>query len=144
MQQRGYEIIDHTADVGLRIWAPDFSSLLEEAAVATASLVSKSPVNPKIETTVNIEGENKEELFLHWLREVLFLLESGMLIASIHLDTMSPSTGADRYAVRAWIKGEKYDPARHDICMEIKAITRHGFRLRGRESYWEAQVLFDI
>jgi SHS2 domain-containing protein len=42
------------------------------------------------------------------------------------------------------VRGERLDPARHQIFTEIKAVTFHGMRLERGEKGWEAQIIFDV
>lgn len=141
----GFEILDHTADVAIRVWAPGLKALFEEAVRGMCFLISKNIAKPQQCETISITGENEEELFLNCLREVLFLIEGGMLVQSFVIteeNFIRKNEGPLRIA--AEVSGEKIDPERHDICMEIKAVTRHGLRVWKKDPLWEAQVLFDI
>jgi SHS2 domain-containing protein len=44
----------------------------------------------------------------------------------------------------AVVRGEKVDPARHEIFTETKAVTFHGMRLERLGDGWEAQIIFDL
>jgi SHS2 domain-containing protein len=39
---------------------------------------------------------------------------------------------------------KRYDPQRHPIDTEIKAVTYHQLRIEQREARWEARVIFDL
>ena len=46
--------------------------------------------------------------------------------------------------LEADVSGEIFDPARHTIFTEIKAVTFHDLQLERDESGWKAQIIFDL
>jgi len=50
--------------------------------------------------------------------------------------------GADGLEGTAW--GEPYDPGRHPLSHEVKAITYHGLRVEPADGGWLAEVIVDI
>ena len=145
--KKGFQLINHTADAGIRVWGPSWKEVIEEAARGMMSLVvDLRTVLAREEKTVQIEGSNGEEILLNWLREILFLMEQGGMVFSkfkVKEDNFSHKK-ADKYWFCGQLVGEKIDPARHDICTEIKAVTRHNFSLIKKGSLWEAEVIFDL
>ena len=49
-----------------------------------------------------------------------------------------------KYAFYCSLGGEKIDPERHNICTEIKAVTRHGLYFESKDETWKARVYFDV
>lgn len=69
-----YEILNHTADIRMRIYGKSFDDLLRNAARAMMELVTdREKVNPSQEIEVKAQGETEEELLIHWLEEILFV-----------------------------------------------------------------------
>ena len=142
----GFELVDHTADVGLKVWSKDWRELFELAAKGMTSLiVDPASVNKKEKISVQIKGKDLESLFIEWLREVLYLVEKGMAFSDfeVHGDIFSHNA-EENYVVRALLRGERIDLKRHDICTEIKAITRHGLSISKHGDQWRANILFDV
>ena len=143
----GFEIVDHTADVGLRVWGKNWRELFEEAARGMVSLIiDLKTVRRKEEKTLSIQGENAEELLLRWLREILFLMEQGRMVFNefqVEKDNFD-RTFRDAYSFEGMLRGEKIDATRHGICTEIKAVTRHDLHVVKNDSWWEASILFDV
>jgi SHS2 domain-containing protein len=50
----------------------------------------------------------------------------------------------DPQRLHAIAYGEQYDPARHVLCHEVKAITYHGLSVAQAAAGWEATVIVDI
>ena len=144
---KNIEIIEHTADVGLRVRARDLKTLFLRSAVGMNSII----IDPKTilnthEIDIIIEETTVEELYLSWLKEILYQMEkAGMVFSqfSIKEDNFS-YLQPEKYRILGKLGGERYNPMRHEICIEIKAVTRHGFSLTKKGSHWESKTLFDV
>lgn len=135
-----YETFDHTADLGLRIRARDRNALFAEAARALfATLVENlDPVAPAQRIDVNLTGDDREYLLFDWLKELLYHFDTEHLL----LSRFEVNVGADGLQGSAW--GEPFDPARHELAHEVKAITYHGLRIEETADGWLAEVIVDI
>jgi SHS2 domain-containing protein len=141
------QIVEHTADVGLHVRARDLKTLFQRAAEGMASIIiDPETVLCKQEKTIFVEENTLEEMFLRWLKEILYEMEkSGMVFSqfTVNRDNFS-HRNPKKYSMLGNLRGEEIDLARHEICMEIKAVTRHGFSLGKKGSYWESKILFDV
>ena len=135
-----YEVFDHTADVGLRIFAPDRSSLFAEAARALFSLVvvNLDAVQAVEERHYELAGEQDEYLLFDWLTELLYTFETEHLLLSEFQVELSP------VGLRATGRGERIDRSRHELDHEVKAITYHGLKVEQSGQGWVAEVIVDI
>src|SRR4029077_6947328 len=135
-----YETFEHTADLGLRVRAPDLSTLFVEAAQALFSAVVEDlgTVQPIVKLEIQLEGEDREYLLFDWLNELLFRFDTQHLLFSqfeVKVHDGGPSGSA-------WV--EPPDPARHALDHEVKAITYHGLRVEQTPDGWLAEVIVDI
>jgi SHS2 domain-containing protein len=135
-----FEVFDHTADLGLRIHAAEVNSLFAEAGRALLSVVVSDPdsVEAREELTLHVAGTDIEYLFVDWLDELLFLFESKRFLAS-EFETVVDETG-----LSATVHGETYDPVRHALAHEVKAVTYHGLTVEQTPDGWQAEVILDI
>jgi SHS2 domain-containing protein len=147
MASQGFEIVDHTADIGIRVWGKDLKTLFLSAAKGMCSLLFEmDTVNSKRKMSLHVEAENPEELLLKWLREILYTMELNRMVFSkfqIEKDNISYRKD-DNCFIYGFLWGEKLDKTRHGLCREIKAVTRHGFYLKKSRPGWEAFILFDM
>ncbi|MDQ1331467.1 MAG: protein archease, partial [Thermodesulfobacteriota bacterium] len=91
------------------------------------------------ETTLNITGEDRPDLMVNWLRELLYLWTGkGLLVKIINILSFSD------YALTANVKYEHYAPERHLIKSELKAVTYHQIRVEQKGAKWEAGIIFDV
>jgi SHS2 domain-containing protein len=117
-----FDYFEHTADVGLHAWGDTMEVAFADAARGlVAYIVDVSRARPVGEAVVEVEAESIERLLYRFLDEVLDLLQSRLWVithADVRLD------GDTR--LRATLRGEGYDAARHGHVHEVKAITYHG------------------
>jgi len=143
----GYKSVEHTADIGIKVWGRNIKELFEEAAKGMiAQIYDHTLVREKEKRDINLEAESIDELLLQWLKEILFLIESeGLLFCRFQIEKDNFSIRKAKTAqIQASLHGERKDPARHDICIEIKAVTRHGLYVKKNGPWWEGNILFDV
>jgi SHS2 domain-containing protein len=135
-----FEPIDHTADVGYRLFAPSLSELFVIAGRALFDAITElDSIRPEFERKIAVEAGDVEALLVAWLSELNFRCITELeLFCEFDIEAISPTT------VRATVRGEKIDPARHVIQTEIKAVTYHELFVRESEGGWEAQVILDV
>lgn len=135
-----FELFEHTADLGLRVRAPDSESLFAEAGKALFAAILDNPddVRPSREAAMRIAGTDKEYLLFDWLNELLYRFEADRLVFA-RFEVRFIEDGLDG---RAW--GEPLDPARHRLAREVKAITYHGLKVVSGPDGWLAEVIVDI
>ena len=135
-----YQIIPHTADVGLRINATNLNSLFEDAGRGFFSLIVANidTVRPSMSQEFKIAGDNAEYLLFDWLSELLFTFETeGMVFSEFQVSV-------DEGGLEGVAYGEKLDVNRHHLEHEVKAITYHGLRVACGDSGCSAEVIVDI
>src|SRR5262249_467018 len=116
------------------------NTLFTEAAQALfAAIVEDSAtVTTAEERSITITGRDREYLLFDWLKKLLYLFEVEHLLFS-RFDVRVRDDG-----LQATVAGEKIDPARHQLCHEVKAITYHGLRVERTDDGWIAEVIIDI
>ena len=137
-----YELIDHTADIGIRVVGDDLWDLFSKAGYALFDLMAGDlgSIEADQEMVVEAKGDDVEALFMNWLRELLYLFEVKRLIF-LQFDLLEWCDGG----LRARCHGVSYSPGQRILNMEIKAVTYHHLKVEQRpDGRWLAQVIFDI
>ena len=136
-----YQFFDHTADIGLRIRAPDFETLMAEGGAAICACLVDKPnaIRPTEQRVISLSNEERDYLLFDWLSELLFLFESEQLVFSRFEIKLDRSGG-----MRAQVFGECFSLDRHGRGREIKAVTYHGLRVERAHGGWFAEVILDI
>jgi SHS2 domain-containing protein len=135
-----FEVFDHTADLGLRIHAPGLNALFAEGGRALLSVIVSNPdtIEPRDSLKVQVSGSDLEYLFFDWLNELLFLFESKRFLAREFAAEM------DHTGLSATVRGEQFEPERHVLAHEVKAVTYHGLVVERTSDGWRAEVILDI
>lgn len=135
-----YELFEHTADLGLRVVAPDLDTLFNEAAAGLFSMIVEDPSGDGAgrELDFAIPGRRRDLLLFDWLSELLYVFEVKRLLLG-EFDVRVQEDGL-RARARAW----PLDFARHRLVHEVKAVTYHHLRVEATESGWLAELIVDI
>ena len=136
----GYELVDHTADLGIRVWADDVTGLFKEAAKALFDIITDlTKVEAHVKREIVVQGSGQEELMVAWLNELLYLHEvERLLLCDFSIVEI------DEGRVTGVANGEEFDEARHSVKTEVKAVTYHQLEIKEHGGRWQAQVIFDI
>lgn len=127
-----FKILEHTADVGVIAEGNSFESALEEAARGMFSFMGKA--NPKEKIEISVERENREELVVFLLSEILAQSEARGFAPS----AMKVKSYDGRKAT-VLVAGEN-----KTLKNIIKAVTFHMLEVSEKEGKTRIQVLFDI
>ncbi len=135
-----FEVIDHTADVGIIARGETLAEAFANVATGMFSLmVELGEVAEREERRVSVQAADLEGLLVAWLSELLYILEVEELVfGRFEVEEMSST----RLAARAF--GEPLDRERHPRGTVIKAVTRHQLEVGPADHGYEARVIFDI
>jgi SHS2 domain-containing protein len=136
------ETFEHTADIGLRVFAADLPDLFRTAGHGLFDLIvaNRSDVQVVATEMFSLSAETTEELMFLWLNELIFLSEIKHFLYTQFDVTLDVSSRK----LDATIGGEPIDRNRHVLDHEVKAATRHGLSLRPEQGGWVAEVILDI
>jgi len=135
-----YEIIEHTADIGVKAFGKTLSEAFENAAKGMFDIITdKSEVESTGQYEIKLDAPELEQLLVDWLSELLFLNASQNLVFGF----FKVEIDEKKKTLKAQVFGEKYDISKHKVGTEIKAVTYHMLEVKNKKPY-HAQVLFDI
>ena len=140
-----HETFDHTADLGLRIRAPDLDALFAEAGEALFGVIVENleDVRPVQAISIQLQATSVDYLFFDWLNELLLRFERDHLLLC-RFEAKVSQTDAG-WTLTATAHGEEADPARHRLDHEVKAITYHGLLVpQHPDGSWLAEAIVDI
>jgi SHS2 domain-containing protein len=141
VKTKNYELIEHTADIGIRVRGKDLKELFKNTALVLFGLIAekKEPVAhlKKEKVEISLKADSLEELFVNWLNELLFLSVTGELFFS-GFQIMKLTQNS----LEACVCGESFE--NYKIKSEIKAATYHGLKIEKAVNGWKAEVIFDV
>jgi SHS2 domain-containing protein len=140
MNTERYEIIEHTADIGIKAYGKTLSEAFENIAKGMFDIITdKSEIESVGQYEIKLDAPELEQLLVDWLSELLFLNASQNLVFGffkVEIDEKKKN-------LKAQVFGEKYNISKHKIGTEIKAVTYHMLEVKNKKPY-HVQVLFDI
>lgn len=147
-----YELIPHTADMGIRLTNKTIKGLFNDAAFALFDILTDiKTVKSKFQRKIYVEAIDYDELLNEFLNKLLkeFTVENNLLskvkVQCVRRqDAQLTTQNAQRKMLSAIIYGEPYDAKRHKIKTEIKAITFHNLFVKKVKFGYQAEVIFDV
>lgn len=135
MASHGYEEVDHTADIALRVWAEDYQTLLAQAANGLYDLMGITPVpGSEVERQFSLTQETLETILVDFLSELLYLSEEAGCV----FKNFSFAEKDSEYIVQA--AGQEIRSQDRDI----KAVTFHDLNIEKTDDGFEATITFDV
>ena len=137
---RMYEIFEHTADFGIRARAGDLNQLFADAAAGLFFLMTPNleAVRTVEEVAFRVDGDSLEDLLHDWLAELLYTFHARRLVLADFRVQVGPA------GLTATSRGEPLDPVRHEIAVEVKAVTWHALKVEQNPEGWLAEVIVDV
>ena len=135
-----YNLIDHTADFGIHVYGSDSKELFANAAWAVFDIITEIDQLAGLDSChIELSGDDWSDLMVNWLREVLYLWNGKeLLVKKARILFLSET------ALSATVELDSFNPDRHVIKTEIKAVTYHQIQVNSGPSGWEAMIIFDI
>ena len=135
-----YDLIDHTADIGVKAYGENLSECYENAAIGMFDIITdKSSIKDIGKYFIDLEAGDLEQLLVDWLSELLFLNSAKNLV----FGKFKININRDKCRLKEEVYGEEFDNSRHSLGSEIKAVTYHMLEVNDKEPF-SVQVLFDI
>jgi len=137
--EREFEIVDHTADVGIRAYGASINQAFANAAKALFSLITElDNIDEVLYRDIELVAPDQESLLVEWLNELIYLFDAENIIFKRFDITRLNST---RLKARGY--GEKVNISKHKLKIGVKAATYHMLKVDKTNGY-QVQVLFDI
>ena len=135
-----YELIDHTADVGIRAFGKTLEELFRNAAIGMFEIIADlDTVGTGEIKEISLSAETVEDLYLLWHQELLFRSAvDGVVYKEFIFQEIS------KRQLLATIHGEKFNPGKQGLKKEIKAATYHALKVQKTKEGWVGEVIFDV
>ncbi len=137
--EKDFEIVDHTADVGVVAYGADISQAFANAARALFSLITElDDVEEFLHRDIELTAPDEESLLVEWLNELIYLFDTENIVFKRFDVTKLSNT-----QLKARSFGEKVDSSKHRLKIGVKAATYHMLKV-DKTNGCKVQVLFDI
>ncbi len=135
-----YEQFPHTADIGIRVYGKDPEELFANAAFAMFDTIADlEGLKTSVTQTFDLKAENREELLVNWLDELLFNFYTKQIIFS-EFKIMELS----EKHISAEASGRSIGANRNRLKTEIKAATYSDLKIKKTDKGYEVEIIFDV
>lgn len=137
MAKKRFEILEHTADIGIKAFGSSPEEVFINAAIGMFSIIADTRrIKPKEQVEIKQKANGYDELLRQWLQELLYQYSlSGIIFNEFVIQGLSENT------IKAVARGQK---APDKILAEIKAVTYHQLGFKKTKDSYEAKVIFDV
>jgi SHS2 domain-containing protein len=133
-----FELIEHTADTGLKAYGRTLAEAFANAAYGMFSIIADLDAVKEVEFRhVTLDEDDAESLLFEWLNSLLYYFDVEGLIF-IRFDIME--FGEGHLTADCW--GEKYNASRHHLKLGVKSATYHMLEVDKEKN--RVQVIFDV
>ncbi len=142
MHSPGFELFDHTADVGVRVVAPSREALIAPAIdglYATIGELVPAAGEPASIERIELAGDDEAYLLRDLLQRLLLRFETAQLLAT---DVRVGEFGKDR--LRVDVVWRALDRQRSALLREVKAVTYHELQIESSADGHSARFIVDI
>ena len=133
-----FQLIEHTADIGLTAYGSNLADAFANAAYGLFSIITELNRVREVESlVVAVNAEDAEGLLFNWLNHLIYVFEVERLLFK-GFDI----TEFTEHDLKATCRGERYDPSRHQLKLGVKSATYHMLKVDGEKN--RVQVIFDV
>ena len=138
--EKPFEIIDHTADIGIVAYGADIKQVFANAALGLFSLMADpSDFKENTNREMELSAEDVEVLLVEWLNELIYIFDvEHIFFKRFEIDKLT----SNQIKVKCF--GEKIRPGQHKLNREVKAATYHMLQINKEDGGYKVQVIFDI
>ncbi|MBU5537508.1 MAG: archease [Candidatus Aenigmatarchaeota archaeon] len=132
------------ADVAFEATGKTLKELFESAALAITSTQVKDlkSVEHKVEKDIEVESDNIEMLLFNFLQELIFYKDAELLLFSKFDLEIFPEN--KKWKLKSKAYGEKLDMKKHELLVDVKAVSLHQFKVEETKEGWKANVIIDV
>ena len=137
--KKEFEIVNHTADVGIRAYGADMNEAFANAAKGLFSLITElDDVEEVVHRDTELTAPDQESLLVAWLNELIYFFDTeNILFKRFDIARLNNTH------LKARSYGHKVDSSKHKLKTGVKAATYHMLKIE-KSNGCKVQVLFDI
>lgn len=140
----GFEFLEHTADVLVKVRAKKLEKLFELSAKAMFEVITDtSKVEPRDVIEVKDSGFDLENALYKWLEDLLIEYgASNYVFTKFDVDYVRKED--EDYVFKGKAFGEIFDHSKHEPRTEVKAVTYSLMKIEKAGDCWIATFVLDI
>lgn len=135
---------EFTADIGFTATGRTPEELMIAAADATMNVMVEdiTDIAGREKKDIRVEAASLDMALFDLLQELVFYKDAEELL--LRVAKVAITAAGDRIVVAAEAWGEQIDRERHQLLVDVKAVTLHRFKVEQTTEGWSATVVLDI
>ena len=142
--EKKIELIEHTADIGIRVYGATLNELFENAAVGMYNIICQNfnQISSIYKYNNQLSETDLESCLVSFLNDLLYqtfvnkLLFCKFLITNLKIEQNSCFLSYKCF-------GEKYDLQKHGVLTELKSATFHQLKIVNQNNVFTTIIIFD-
>jgi len=132
------------SDVAFEASGETLEELFSSAGDALTNVMvdDLSAIEPEESLPVNLSGGEIDLLLFDFLQEFIFYKDARLLL--LRTGDLDISHRADNYRLKGVLRGERINPLKHPMKVDVKAVTLHRFAVTRAPEGWTATVVLDV
>jgi SHS2 domain-containing protein len=141
-----FEYLDDiaTSDVAFQARGDTLEEMFLAAADATMNVMvgDLETIAETERKLIRVEADAVDMLLFDLLQELIFYKDAEQLL--LRVKEIRVGREGDLFTAEAEASGEVLDPLKHDLVVDVKAVTLHRYKVEKTSGGWEATVILDI
>ena len=135
---------EFTADIGFTAYGRTPEELMVAAADATMNVMVEdlSAIAGRERKDIRVKAASLDMALFDLLQELIYFKDADELL--LRLSRVTITTEGGRTTVTAEAYGEEIDRVKHQLLVDVKAVTMHRFKVEETPEGWIATVVLDI
>lgn len=132
------------SDVAFEAWGKSIEEMFVAAGDATMNVMVEDldTIADREHRAIHVEESAMDMLLFQFLQELIFLKDAEQLLLRVSKIRIENQNSAYQLSAEAY--GEELNPEKHELVVDVKAVTFHRFRVGQTTQGWEATVILDI
>ncbi len=132
------------ADVAFLAWGRTLEEMFVAAAKATMNVMVEdlASIDTQRQIALHVESDTLDMLLFRFLSELIFLKDAESILLSVvqvHVEQQP-----ECYRLTAEAQCEELNRKKHQLKVDVKAVTLHRLRVEQKPHCWECSVVLDV
>ena len=141
-----YKYLDNIAiaDAAFEAWADTLEEMFRDAADAAMNVMvaDLDTIADRAQKTIELRDDSLDMLLFNFLQELIFYKDAEQLL--LRVSKIDIRKDDKTFSLTAAAYGEPADSQKHDLVVDVKAVTLHQFKVEKTDTTWRATVVLDI
>jgi SHS2 domain-containing protein len=138
------------ADVAFEATGRTLEEMFASAAdaITNTQMKDSGKLKAKVEKHFTLKAADVERLLHDFLQELIFFKDAELLLFREYELKITEAKGGeaagDAYVLSAKAMGEQLDTKKHELLVDVKAVSWHKFKVEKTPKGWKAVVIIDV